>query len=158
MLPPRVNRRLLLHTAHIANESFSAASNWSADRVASRIPDFTNVDTDGERPIYFFGEIVRLSPNLCSLLEDKCNAHNPLQCFKAMYDDYAELRELKETPNILAGIDNWPDLYDVQLANNEVPVYSSVFVDDMYVSFDFATETVREIKNCKSFITNVLYS
>ena len=75
-----------------------------------------------------------------------------------MYDDYAELRELKETANILADMDHWPALYDeAQLAKNEVPVYSSIFVDDMYVNFNFATETARRIKNCKSFITNVLY-
>ena len=142
----------------IANGSLSAASSWSADRVASKIPEFTNLDTDGEEPIYFFGEMVRLTPGLISLLGDKRKAHEALQCFKAMYDDYAELRELKETANILAGIDHWPDLYDeIQLAKNEVPVYASVFVEDMYVNFDFAIQTARRIKNCKKFITNVLY-
>lgn len=74
--------------------------------------------------------------NLAAL---RCTFHSS----KAMYD-YAELREHKETANILTGIDHWPDLYDeVQHAKNEVPVYSSVSVDDMYVNFDFATENVR---------------
>lgn len=49
-----------------------------------------------------------------------------------MYNDYVELRDLKETAEILAYIDDWPDLYNSkQLAKNEVPVYSATFVDDM---------------------------
>lgn len=49
-----------------------------------------------------------------------------------MYNDYVELRDLKETAEILAYIDDWPDLYNSkQLAENEVPVYSATFVDDM---------------------------
>lgn len=75
-----------------------------------------------------------------------------------MFDDYEELAQLKETADILAKFENWPDLYDEnQLARNEVPVYSSIFVDDMYVHFDFSRETASKIKNCKHFITNVMY-
>ena len=49
-----------------------------------------------------------------------------------MYNDYVELRGLKETADILAYINDWPDLYNSkQLAKNEVPVYSATFVDDM---------------------------
>ena len=75
-----------------------------------------------------------------------------------MYKDYAELRGLEKTANIIAHIDECPELYDEeQLTRNEVPVYSSTYVEDMYVGFDYAQETALEIKNCKHFITNVMY-
>ena len=75
-----------------------------------------------------------------------------------MFRDYDELRSLEETADILATTDHWPELYDeAQLASNEVPVYSATYVEDMYVHFDFARDTASRIKNCKSFITNVLY-
>lgn len=75
-----------------------------------------------------------------------------------MFDNYDELSHLKETADVLAKLDDWPDLYDKkQLAKNEVPVYSSTYVNDMYVHFDLAWETALRIKNCKHFITNVLY-
>ncbi|KAG7006241.1 hypothetical protein G7Y79_00015g038310 [Physcia stellaris] len=113
-----------------------AASEWSADRIMRTIPEYLHSDPDSDGPIYFFGEM----------------------CFKAMYNDYMELRDLKDTAEILAYIDDWPDLYNSeQLAKNEVPVYSATFVDDMYVSFDLARETATKIKGCKNFITNVLY-
>lgn len=75
-----------------------------------------------------------------------------------MFDDYDELSKLKETADVLAKIDDWPDLYDEQqLAKNEVPVFSASYIDDMYVHFDFAQETASKIGNCKHFITNVMY-
>ena len=75
-----------------------------------------------------------------------------------MFDDYDELSRLKETADILAEYKNWPRLYDEkQLANNRVPVYSATFIEDMYVHVDFARETAAKIKNCKQFVTNLLY-
>ena len=80
------------------------------------------------------------------------------QIFRHMLDDFLELDDLRETAEILAKVDDWPDLYDeAQLAKNEVPVYSATYVDDMYVHFDYALETASKIKNCKHFITNVWY-
>ena len=75
-----------------------------------------------------------------------------------MFNDYVELRGLLEVADILALNKDWPKLYDEkQLARNEVPVYSAVYVDDMYVHFDLTRETTANIKNCKTFITNVMY-
>lgn len=75
-----------------------------------------------------------------------------------MFNDYDELINLKETAEILATTDDWPELYDeAQLARNEVPVYSATYMEDMYVHFDFARDTASKINNCHSFITNVLY-
>ncbi|CAG8625533.1 7326_t:CDS:1, partial [Paraglomus brasilianum] len=40
-----------------------------------------------------------------------------------MFDDYAELRPLKEVAQLLAQYSNWGPLYDVeQLGKNNVPV------------------------------------
>ena len=75
-----------------------------------------------------------------------------------MFDDYVELQQLKETADILAKMDDWTDLYDEkQLTENEVPVYSITYVDDMYVNFDLARDTASKIKNCRHFVTNALY-
>ncbi|KAK3175218.1 hypothetical protein OEA41_002464 [Lepraria neglecta] len=112
------------------------APNWSADRMMKQNPDFTNVSADSPNPVYFTGEMV----------------------FKDMFNDYDELTNLKETAEILATTDDWPELYDeAQLARNEVPVYSATYMEDMYVHFDFARDTASKINNCHNFITNVLY-
>lgn len=75
-----------------------------------------------------------------------------------MFNDYDELRPLLKTADILAATEDWPELYDeVQLAKNEVPVYSATYIEDMYVHYDFARDTASKIKNCKTFVTNVLY-
>lgn len=75
-----------------------------------------------------------------------------------MYNDFAELRDLKETADAVAKIDDWPELYDVEkLARNEVPVYSATYIDDMYVTFEYAQDTASKIQNCKHFVTNVMY-
>ncbi len=75
-----------------------------------------------------------------------------------MFKDYDELHTLQKTADLLATADDWPELYDEdRLRNNEVPVYSATYMEDMYVHFDFAKETASKIRNCKNFITNVLY-
>ena len=75
-----------------------------------------------------------------------------------MFDDFDELAPLKQTADILANDEDWPELYDEKrLGDNEVPVYSVIYIDDMYVHFDFAKETALKIKGCKTFITNSLY-
>ncbi|KAL8845440.1 MAG: hypothetical protein Q9176_000076 [Flavoplaca citrina] len=78
--------------------------------------------------------------------------------YPSMFSDYIELRNLAPVADILAQMTDWPSLYDMErLANNEVPVYASIYVDDMYVSYDFARETASKINNCKTFITNAMY-
>ncbi|KAF2459283.1 Alpha/Beta hydrolase protein [Lineolata rhizophorae] len=110
-----------------------AASNWSAHRVRQDYPEFA-LDTQG--PVYFTGEMI----------------------YPWMFDDYAELRKVKGPAQMLAEHSDWPALYDkAQLARNEVPVYAAVYVDDMYVDYDFSLETARSIKGCKIFITNMMY-
>ncbi|KAG8532771.1 uncharacterized protein KY384_002649 [Bacidia gigantensis] len=102
----------------------------------SSFPDFLNTSTEGPQPILFTGEMI----------------------FRGMFSDFAELSAFLDVANIIAAVNDWPDLYDEeQLAMNEVPVYSAIYVEDMYVDYDLARATATRIKNCKTFITNVLY-
>jgi hypothetical protein len=88
------------------------------------------------KPIYFTGEMI----------------------FPHMLDDYYELQKIKNPAEAIADYEDWPDLYDEdQLAKNEVPVYAAVYMDDMYVDFDFSRETASKIKGAKTFVTNVMY-
>lgn len=41
------------------NSLLRASSNWAADRVLQRFPEFTT-DTDSTEPIYFTGEMVNV--------------------------------------------------------------------------------------------------
>ncbi|KAL8919923.1 MAG: hypothetical protein Q9172_004741 [Xanthocarpia lactea] len=112
------------------------ASNWSADRIMKEHPAFMNLSTSNDEPIFFTGEMI----------------------YPSMFRDYIELRNLAPTADILAQMTSWPPLYNTErLAHNDVPVYASIYIDDMYVSYDFARETAMKIKNCKSFITNAMY-
>ncbi|KAL9002451.1 MAG: hypothetical protein Q9188_004621 [Gyalolechia gomerana] len=112
------------------------ASNWSADRVMKEHPEFMNLSTSNDEPIYFTGEMI----------------------YPSMFTSYAELRPLAATASILSRMSHWPTLYDeTQLANNTVPVYASAYMDDMYVSFDLAMATAKKIKGCKYFVTNTMY-
>lgn len=75
-----------------------------------------------------------------------------------MFEDYASLKAVKDTAQLLAQKSDWPDLYDEeQLAKNEVPVYAAQFYDDLYVDFDYGMETAKKIKGCKVFLTNTMY-
>ena len=56
-----------------------------------------------------------------------------------MFKDYDELCNLQETADLLAHAEDWPELYDEeQLAKNEVPIYSAVYIEDMLVHFDLS--------------------
>ena len=75
-------------------------------------------------PLYFSGEMI----------------------YPFLFDLFPELEKLKTVADILAKYGGWPDLYDEwQLARNEVPLYAATFVDDMYVDFGLAQETVSQI-------------
>lgn len=75
-----------------------------------------------------------------------------------MLADYTELRSLAKVGELLAQTSDWPALYDEeQLARNEVPAYAAVYMEDMYVDYDFSMQTARKIKGCKPFVTNVMY-
>jgi len=120
-------------------------------------------DDDERYAIYFTGEMVS-SPYRTSVQPLKRIFHLAKgeltipKIYQDMFEDYVELRKLRETAELVAKIDDWPDLYDEeQLAKNEVPLYAVTYVDDMYVDYEFAQETASKIKNCKQFITNTMY-
>lgn len=56
-----------------------------------------------------------------------------------MFKDYDELHNLQGTADLLAHAEDWAELYDeAQLAKNEIPIYSALYVEDMYVHFDLS--------------------
>ena len=74
--------------------------------------------------------------------------------FPWMWEDYAGLRAHREVAEILAE-HPWPRLYDAErLARNEVPVASTVYVDDVYVERVFAEETARGVRGLRAWVTN----
>ncbi|KAK3498621.1 Alpha/Beta hydrolase protein [Neurospora crassa] len=128
------------------------ASDWAAHRVGktlaesepglswlSSVPqalDHSSFPSTNQQPLYFSGEMV----------------------YPAHFDCYPELKDMKETAELLAKHDDWPRLYDLdQLARNEVPVYAASYVEDMYVDADFARETAKAVRGIKVFETNVMY-
>jgi len=75
-----------------------------------------------------------------------------------MLNAYSELRKVKAPAELIASYSDWPSLYSLpQLAQNTVPVYAAVYIDDMYVDFDFSMDTAGRIKGCKTFVTNAMY-
>ena len=110
------------------------ACNWAAERIVNEDPVFDFRSENG--PSYFTGEMV----------------------FQHNFEDYPELKELAPAAQLLAEDPDWTELYDIQqLQRNEVPVYSSTYIDDMYVDFEFAQETARIIQGCRTFVTNTMY-
>ncbi|KAI5289981.1 hypothetical protein KEM54_002745 [Ascosphaera aggregata] len=108
------------------------ASNWSAERFIRKIQAFRS---DAEK-MYFTGEMV----------------------FPHIFESSDELAEIRGAAELIATTSDWPNLYDEgQLARNEVPVFAATYIDDMYVPFELAQETANKIRNCKQYITNVMY-
>ena len=107
-----------------------SASRWSAHRVREEFPE-TNW-APGRKPA-FTGEMI----------------------YPWMFDDYRELRPLREVAEILAGEERWPDLYDpARLARNDVPCAAVVYAEDMYVPRRYSEETAARIAGMKVWLTN----
>ncbi|KIJ20795.1 prolyl aminopeptidase [Paxillus involutus ATCC 200175] len=114
------------------------AANWSAHRILKAHQEFQwdVVKTLEDTPIYFTGEMI----------------------FPDMFDDYHNLRPLKNAAELLAHDNSWDKLYDPEkLAQNTVKVNAATYYDDMYVDFGFAQDTAAKIANTEQFITNQSY-
>lgn len=75
--------------------------------------------------------------------------------FPWMFDQYTNLKPLKEAAEMLASKEDWSPLYDQnQLALNKVPVSCAVYADDMFVEMDISRETLASMPNSKAWITN----
>jgi pimeloyl-ACP methyl ester carboxylesterase len=110
------------------------APRWAAERIVKQYPHFDPRSNSAK--VYFAGEMV----------------------FKHNFAEYPELAQLAPAAMLLADTTDWTELYDIeQLKRNEVPVYSSTYIDDMYVDFEFAQETAALIQGCKTFVTNTFY-
>ncbi|KAI8381398.1 Alpha/Beta hydrolase protein [Radiomyces spectabilis] len=115
----------------------SNTSRWSAERILSEEPfkaafEWRISELNPSQPIHFTGETI----------------------YPFMFDDYAELRPLKNVANLLAET-NWGSLYDRDvLSRNEVPVAGVSYFDDMYVDRQFSEDTAADIRGFKQWITN----
>ena len=108
------------------------ASNWSAERLIQRYPEFTH-DAKTVGPILFTGEMI----------------------YPWMFDQYPQLQPLKLAADLLAKKADWPRLYDVDvLSKNRVPVAAAVYYDDMYVHREFSEETAQIVPNMKLWVTS----
>lgn len=112
------------------------ASNWAAHRV--RQEDFAD-DFDAVacakagKPVLMTGEMV----------------------FPWMFEDFASLRKLQDTAEVIASKSDWGRLYDaVALGKNQVPVASATYYEDLYVDFQLAQETASKIQGIRQWVTN----
>ncbi|KAL7604034.1 hypothetical protein Lser_V15G15775 [Lactuca serriola] len=112
-----------------------AASQWAAHRV--RLEHESKLDAvkaaKENRPVLLTGEMV----------------------FPWMFDEIHALRPFKEAANLLAEKKDWPPLYNkTALNNNKVPVAAAVYYEDMFVNFNVAMETSKEIGGIRLWVTN----
>lgn len=129
----------ILHEAIYCDGPISTS--WSAQRAGEKRADYFwlkqgAVTTNHDGPLYFSGEMV----------------------FPWDFEVFDELIPLREAANKIAEIKDWGYIYDQdQLRKNEVPVYAVSYVNDMFVDFNFATNTSNMTKNTKVFATNAIY-
>lgn len=131
----------ILHEAIYCNGP-NDVSNWASDRVARELNLFSwlssngSVPSNSSEPLLFAGENI----------------------FPFFFDTYPELIPLKSVANKLAAVDDWTYIYDQeQLAKNEVPVYAAVYIDDLYVDYEYSKDTARLVKGTKTWETNAYY-
>jgi pimeloyl-ACP methyl ester carboxylesterase len=125
----------VLHEPIYGQRSVSpGATGWAAERVR---PEFPQFDADralaGDGPVLFTGETIH----------------------PWMFETDPALAPLRETAELLAQREQWPDLYDpAQLARNEVPVAAAIYHDDMYVDTDQSLATARAVRNLRTWVTD----
>ena len=117
----------ILHEAIYCQNS---ASQWSAHRVRS---EYSQCQYESGQDLCFTGEMV----------------------YPWMFDQLETLKPLKAAADQLADKSDWPVLYDQeQLSRNTVPVAAAVYVEDMYVEFDYSRETLAKMGKAKAWMTN----
>ena len=128
--------RRLSFAAHplyaVVHESIYAqgrATNWSAQRVREEFGEFA-LDAPEFR---FTGEHV----------------------YPWQFEEDPALVPLREAAHLLAADPGLPPLYDAEvLAQNTVPVAAAVYVDDMFVPYEFSKATAAVIRGARTFVTN----
>lgn len=111
----------------------TGASNWAADRLRYASENSNYVANSeilaSEEPIYFTGEMV----------------------YKLMFEDYTELRPLKQLAYDLHRYTEWSRLYDTDILGaikwEDVPVVAATYYYDQYVDFELTMEAKKVFKN-----------
>lgn len=107
-----------------------SASRWAAERVRAEHPEFA---AESAGPLHFTGEMV----------------------YPWMFEDCVTLKPLRETAELLAQREDWPQLYDREtLARNEVPVAAVVYHNDPYVPRRLSLETADVVPNLRTWVTS----
>lgn len=124
----------LLHEAIYCQ---GAASNWAAQRVRESPELDAEFDAvaraEAGLPVNFTGEMI----------------------FPWMFEELAELRKVVAAAELLAGVADWPRLYDAAaLRECGVPVAAATYYEDMFVDFNLAQQTAAHIKGIRQFISN----
>ncbi|MDQ1628402.1 MAG: hypothetical protein QOI54_2146 [Actinomycetota bacterium] len=118
----------LLHEA-IYCSGPGIASRWAAQRVRDELPAFS----PDARPLLPTGEMI----------------------YPWTVEQDRALAPLAEAAQLLAEVDDWPALYDVdQLARNTVPVAAAIYHDDMYVEYAYSLETAQRLGTCRWWVTS----
>jgi len=92
----------------------------------------------------------RQLPEAYKLLEFFTGEH----VYPWMFEEYGALVPLRQAADILAQ-HPWPRLYDRDaLRRNEVPVAAAVYLEDMYVEYEFSAETADIIQGLRAWVTN----
>ncbi|MCL1094789.1 alpha/beta fold hydrolase [Shewanella kaireitica] len=117
----------LLHESIYCQNS---ASNWAAHRVRQQYPQF-NYSVD--KPFLFTGEMI----------------------YPWMFEQFNNLKPLKEAAAMLAEKSDWPMLYQpTKLAENKVPVAAAIYSEDMFVEMRYSLETAAKVGNLKYWLTS----
>ena len=117
----------LLHESIYCQQS---ASNWSAHRVRQQYPQF---NYSADKPFLFTGEMI----------------------YPWMFEQFNNLKPLKEAAAILAEKSDWPMLYQpTKLAENKVPVAAAIYSEDMFVEMRYSLETAAKVGNLKYWLTS----
>lgn len=105
-----------------------AATDWAAQRVRAEFPRF-----DLSTGFAFTGEHV----------------------YPWQFEEDPALVPLRGAADLLAADPDLPPLYDADvLAENTVPVAAAVYVDDMFVPYEFSRATAAAIRGARTFVTN----
>lgn len=125
----------VLHESTYGQSSVSAdGTGWAAETVRREFPQFdADAALAGDAPVLFTGETIH----------------------PWMFETDPALAPLRETAELLARHENWPDLYDArQLAANEIPVAAAVYHDDMYVDTADSLATARAVRGLRTWVTD----
>jgi len=115
---------------HEAIYAQGGATAWSAHRVRDEFAEFA---LDAPGPFRFTGEHV----------------------YPWQFEEDPALVGLREAAELLAARTDWPALYDPEvLAHNEVPVAAAVYVEDVFVPYEFSAATARAIRGARTYVTN----